>query len=90
MEVVGLGKLRHNASALVRRAEAGEEIAITVAGRPAARLVPATPHAWRQWTDIADLFNGPEDLSWTQDRDELDHVPRDPVSSYPAVSRRTP
>lgn len=38
---VGLRELRQNASELVRRVESGEEIEITVAGRPGARLVPS-------------------------------------------------
>jgi len=80
VEVVGLRELRQDASDLVRRVEAGEEISITVAGRPAARLVPAAPRAWRRWTDIADLFDGPEDSSWALDRDELDQALRDPFS----------
>lgn len=80
MEAVGLRELRQDASELVRRVEAGEEISITVAGRPAARLVPAAPRSWRRWTDIADLFDGPEDQAWAQDRDEVDHDLRDPFS----------
>jgi len=43
---------------LIRRIEDGEEITITVAGRVAARLVPAAPHTWRRWTEIAELFTG--------------------------------
>jgi prevent-host-death family protein len=41
--MVGLRELRQPASELVRRVEAGEEITITVAGRPSARLVAVTP-----------------------------------------------
>ena len=78
MEIVGLRELRQNASDLVRRAEEGEEITITVAGRPGARLVPAAPHAWRQWDDIADLFDGTEDTAWPTDRDLVDQHIRDP------------
>ncbi|MGH3544366.1 MAG: type II toxin-antitoxin system Phd/YefM family antitoxin, partial [Mycobacteriales bacterium] len=39
MNVVGLRELRQQASELVRRVGDGEEITITVAGRPSARLV---------------------------------------------------
>jgi prevent-host-death family protein len=78
MDTVGLRELRQHASELVRRVEEGEEIVITVAGRPGARLVPAARRAWRQWVDIADLFAGPEDSAWTADRDELAHDVRDP------------
>ena len=43
MDEVGLREMRQNASDLVRRAEAGERLTITVAGRPAAVLGPVTP-----------------------------------------------
>jgi prevent-host-death family protein len=78
VETVGLRELRQDASDLVRRVEAGEEITITVSGRPTARLVPARPVAWRAWADIADLFRGPADSDWEQDRDLLDAGVRDP------------
>lgn len=78
MEQVGLRELRQNASDLVRRAQDGEEITITVAGRPGARLVPAAPHTWRKWADIADLFTGPADPDWNADRDLVDQHITDP------------
>jgi prevent-host-death family protein len=78
MEFVGLRELRQDASDLVRRVEAGEEITITVAGRPSARLVPAVPRTWRQWTDVAELFEGPADPDWTTDREMVAHEVRDP------------
>ncbi len=64
MHTVGLRELRQDASALVRRVENGEQIEITVAGRLAARMVPAGPQRWRQWTDIADIFAGRPDPDW--------------------------
>lgn len=79
MESVGLRELRQKASDLVRRVEEGEEITITVAGRPGARLVPAAPsRTWRRWADVAELFAGPEDPTWGADRDEVAHELRDP------------
>jgi prevent-host-death family protein len=81
MEAVGLRELRQNASDLVRRVEEGEEIVITVAGRPGARLVPAAPRTWRQWSDVVELFAGTEDPAWNIDRDELSHDLRDPWAS---------
>ncbi len=78
MESVGLRELRQSASELVRRVEGGEEIAVTVAGRPGARLVPAKPRIWRQWSDVSELFAGPADLDWAADRDEIAHDIRDP------------
>jgi len=70
--------MRQNASDLVRRAEAGEQVTITVAGRPAAVLGPVSPRAWRRWDDVADIFTGPTDPDWTSDRDLLDNSLVDP------------
>ncbi|MHA7653638.1 type II toxin-antitoxin system Phd/YefM family antitoxin [Mycobacterium sp. ML4] len=81
METVGLRELRQHASDLVRRAEDGEEITITVSGRPCARLVPARPRIWRRWSDVADLSAGPADPAWEADRDEIAHDVRDPWSA---------
>jgi prevent-host-death family protein len=57
--VIGLRELRQHASEPVRRVEAGEEMTITVAGRPSARLVPGAPRTWRSWDEITELFHGP-------------------------------
>ncbi|ULE31140.1 type II toxin-antitoxin system Phd/YefM family antitoxin [Mycobacterium sp. IDR2000157661] len=79
MHSVGLRELRQNASDLVRRVEEeGEEITITVAGRPGARLVPAAPHTWRRWADVAAIFAGPPDPAWERDREQIAHEIRDP------------
>lgn len=78
MKAVGLRELRQNASDLVRRVEEGEEITITVAGRPSARLVPAVPRTWRRWADVTTLFAGPADPAWDSDRKAIAHEVRDP------------
>ena len=70
--------MRQNASDLVRRAEAGECVTITVAGRPAAVLGPIAPRSWRRWSDVADLFRELMDADWDADRDLLDASPADP------------
>jgi len=78
MVTVGLRELRQSASDLVRRVEGGEEIEITVAGRPAARLVPASPRRWQRWVDIADLFAGQPDPDWSRERDLIDQSVANP------------
>ncbi len=78
MTVVGLRELRQQASDLVRRVEAGEEVTITVAGRPSARLVPVAPDSWRVWEEVAELFDGPGDEAWHEDRDRFDPELTDP------------
>jgi len=78
VEEVGLREMRQNASDLVRRAEAGERLVITVSGRPAAVLGPAAPRAWRPWNEVADVFIEAADSAWPSDMDLLDAAPRSP------------
>lgn len=78
MAEVGLREMRQSASELVRRAQAGEHVTITVAGRPAAMLGPVGSRAWRRWDDIADIFARPADEEWAHDRELLDHTIDDP------------
>ena len=79
---VGLREMRQQASDLVRRVEDGEEIVVTVAGRPAARLVPIRRMRWRKGHEIAQIFDTPTDPGWSREhagRSELlDDIARDP------------
>ena len=45
MPTIPQKELRNNVGDVLRRAEAGEEFTVTVAGRPVARLGPARPAA---------------------------------------------
>lgn len=78
MNEVGLRELRQDASGLVRRVQDGEELTVTVAGRPAARLVPAQPRRWRRFDEVAELFAGPGDPGLLRQRELLDDELRDP------------
>ncbi len=78
MNEVGLREMRQNASDLVRRAQAGERVTITVSGRPAAVLGPVGRSAWRPWDDLAGIFAEPADDDWASDRDLLDDSLTDP------------
>jgi prevent-host-death family protein len=78
MAVFGLRELRQQASDLVRRAQAGEDVTITVAGRPSVRLVPVAPKAWRSYDEIAQLFHGPADPGWERDRELVEQGLQDP------------
>jgi prevent-host-death family protein len=77
VEQIGLRELRQHASELVRRAEEGTVLLVTVSGRPAALLGPAKPTQWRRYDEIAAIFAGPEDEQWQVDRDRLDDTVRD-------------
>ncbi|MEO6122043.1 MAG: type II toxin-antitoxin system prevent-host-death family antitoxin [Acidimicrobiales bacterium] len=72
MTTVGLRELRQQASELVRRVELGEEVTITVAGRPSARLIPVARQSWRSFSDVVEVFRGPADPHWELDRERLD------------------
>ncbi|MDG9679022.1 type II toxin-antitoxin system prevent-host-death family antitoxin [Micromonospora sp. DH14] len=70
--------MRQNASDLVRRAQSGERVTITVGGRPAAVLGPVSPRTWREWDDLAGVFDQPTDVEWASARDLLDDAVTDP------------
>lgn len=78
---VGLRELRQNASELVRRAESGERLTVTVAGRPAAVLAPVSERRWRSWDAIADVFAMPVDVDLVDDLHRVPDETRDPWSS---------
>ena len=46
MTTIPQKELRNNVGEVLRRAEAGEEFTVTVAGRPVACLGPARPRHW--------------------------------------------
>ncbi len=52
MATIPQKELRNSVGEVLRRAEAGEELTISVAGRPVARLGPIRP---RQWVGGAEL-----------------------------------
>lgn len=78
MTTTGLRELRQRASELVRQAEAGETIIVTINGREVAQLGPVRRRQWRRATDVADIFTGPPDDDWSEDRDLIDHTVDDP------------
>jgi len=81
MRTVGLRELRQDASDLVRQVESGEVIEITVSGRPAARMIPATPKRWQRWDHIAEVFSGRPDPGWRSDVELVDQSITNPWES---------
>jgi prevent-host-death family protein len=76
MESLGLKELRQHASDYVKRAEAGETMLITVAGRPSAILGPAGRKTWCSFDEVAEIFDTSTDPAWSKDFGQLD----DPIS----------
>lgn len=52
-------ELRNNVGEVLRRAEAGEEFTVTVAGRPVARLGPARPRQWVSGARLQGVWQTP-------------------------------
>jgi prevent-host-death family protein len=52
-------ELRNNVSDVLRRAEAGEELTVTVAGRPVARLGPVRPRQWVRGPELQRIWQTP-------------------------------
>ena len=80
MTTTGSRELRQQASDLVRRAEGGEILTVTVSGRAVATLGPLAPPAWRTWSEVAEVFAGAADRDGAQDRDLVDQAPLDPFT----------
>lgn len=59
--------LRNKVGEILRRAEAGEEFTITVAGRPAAKLGPLGGSRWIESAELTDLLGGPPLHGWMED-----------------------
>lgn len=78
VDALGLRELRQHASDLVRRAEAGEHLLITVSGRPAAVLGPPERDHWRRYDEVADVLRGRTDEDWESDRELVDQNLDDP------------
>jgi prevent-host-death family protein len=70
--VIPQKELRNNVAEVLRRAEAGEEFTITVAGRPVAQLGPARRRQWVSGTELAKVWDTPAPRSLA---DDLEHFP---------------
>jgi len=80
MTKAGLRELRQHASELVRLAERGETVTVTVSGREVAQLGPLQRMQWRTWEEVVAVFEGPSDGDWAMDRDLVDPGVSDPFA----------
>jgi prevent-host-death family protein len=72
METIPQKELRNNIGEVLRRAEAGEELTITVSGRPVALLGPVARKAhWVPGTRLAELWNAEPDPTLEKDLELL-------------------
>jgi len=57
MATIPQKELRNNVGEVLRRAEAGEELTITVAGRPVAQLGPVARRRWVSGKDLEQVWS---------------------------------
>jgi prevent-host-death family protein len=71
--------LRNNVADVLRRAEAGEEFTITVAGRPVAHLGPAQRRRWVSGADLERVWQTPAPETLAA---ELERFPTEPADPF--------
>jgi prevent-host-death family protein len=91
MDTIGLRELRQDASAFVRRVQAGESFTVTVQGRPAAQLVPiggaSARRQWVTWDDVAGILSHPPLAGLAEDLGSVDHSVSDPFEDLAPVEQ---
>lgn len=80
MPVIPQKELRNNVGEVLRRAEAGEEFTITVAGRPVAELGPSRRRRWVSGTDLARVWDTPAPTGAEQDLERFPGQLADPFA----------
>lgn len=79
MATIPQKELRNNVGEVLRRAQSGELITITVSGRPIAQLGPIRSRQWVDTADLQDLWDlPPADRTLGRDLEGFDANLRDP------------
>jgi prevent-host-death family protein len=81
MATIPQKELRNNVSDVLRRAEAGEEITITVAGRPVAQLGPAGRRRWVSGPALRAIWRTPAPGALAKDLEKFPGVLNDPFAT---------
>lgn len=80
MATIPQKELRNNVGEVLRRAEAGEEFTVTVAGRPVARLGPARPRQWVSGPGLQRVWETPAPKTLEDDLARFPGVLVDPFA----------
>ncbi len=80
MATIPQKELRNNVGEVLRRAEAGEEFTITVAGRPVAQLSRAAKRRWVSGPALKGVFETPAPQSLAEDLERLPGALTDPFA----------
>jgi prevent-host-death family protein len=73
-------ELRNNLSDVLRRAEAGQEFTITVAGRPVATLGPTSNRRWVGGVDLERVFKTQAPTTLWEDLERISAGLADPFA----------
>lgn len=78
MERVPQKELRNHVAEVLRRAESGEALEITVSGRPVARLLPLEKPTFVPAERFREVFRSPTDEEWMSDIRKFESELADP------------
>jgi len=78
MATIPQKELRNNVAEVLRRAEAGEDLTITVSGRPVAHLGPLERDAWVPAATARHVWDTPAPVGLAEDLERLDLALADP------------
>lgn len=82
MATIPQKELRNEIGAILRRAEAGERITVTVSGRPVAQLGPIEPGVWVDSTAVSSIWRTAAPTGLGHELASLnDGEPRDPFAT---------
>lgn len=76
-------ELRNHVGEVLRRAESGEQITITVSGRPVAELGPIRSRQWVDTADLRELWDVTADKTLARDLAAFGSDLRDPWAQEP-------
>ena len=80
MATIPQKELRNNVGEVLRRAEAGEQMTITVAGRPVAQLGPAQRRQWVTGSDLLAVWRTPAPRTLAEDLPRFPGTLQDPFA----------
>ena len=81
MATVPQKELRNNIGEVLRRAEAGEDLTITVSGRPVAHLGPLSRSPWTPAAQVRHVWDTPVPIGLAEDLEQFDVELVDPFES---------
>jgi prevent-host-death family protein len=81
METIPQKELRNNVGEVLRRAEAGEEFTVTVAGRPVAQLGPVQGRRWVSGPALRRIWDTPAPQGLDEDLRRFEADLTDPFAA---------